>query len=143
MKSGIEVSQDVRSLINIPEVLNNITGKIYLQVLPSTNSVNIVVACLAVTNQQLQNATVNVNIHSPMLSVDVEGSSPKRNTQVPDLKTFERVASLILPYLDSQWKDEFNTYVESPGVPIRDTDGSYFFNIRVRYRSFQSNYKNI
>ncbi len=143
MKSGTEVTKDVRSLINIPEVLNNITGKIHQYVLTSKGQIDIVVACFTVSNQQIQNATVNVNIHCPMLSIELEGASPRQQTLVPDLRTFSRVAALILPYLDCQWKTDFNTEVESTGIPIRDADGTYFYNIRVKYRSLQTNYKNI
>lgn len=134
MKSGTKVTIDVRSLIDIPEVLNNISGEIFSYILTEQGKgkVSIVVACFTVTNQFIQNATVNVNIHCPMLRVGV-----------PDLRTFDTVASLILPLLDCQWKYDFNTEVESPGVLVRDADGTYFFNIKVKYRSLQTNYKNI
>jgi len=143
MKSGTQITSDVRSLINIPEVLDNISGKIYPYVLQIKDNTSIVVSCYTVSNQFMQNATVNVNVHCPMLSIKPEGSVDPQQIQMPDLNTFDKVTSLILPYLDCQYKYDFNTEVESPGVLIRDTDGSYFLNIRVKYRSLQTNYKNI
>lgn len=135
MKTGLQVAQDVRSLINLPVVTSAISGKIY-PIKRSINSrlVDIVIGIQGLDNEQLQQGTVNVNVFVPNLISD---------SSMPDLATLDKLSALLSPLLDGQYRQEFHTKVGSPPIVYQDTDGSHFLNIKVDYYSIQTNFKNI
>lgn len=116
-------------------------AKIYPDVRPDSrkNKADIVINVLGPTNNVLQVGTGNVNIYWPSITETVDGAQWTK----PDHFNLGRMAKLVTPFLESQWRDSFHTEVETPPVLLRDTDGSYFINIRVKYYSLQSNYQNI
>lgn len=138
MKDAIDVTLDVRNLINVPAITSLLTGTIWQTEKPTGRQTisDIVVNCSSVTNDQLQVARVNVAVYWPNFTTGV-------NAGLADQSNIRRVGKIVSGYLDTQWKDQFNTEVEDGGVIIKDTDGSNFYNIRVVYRALQTNYQNI
>lgn len=133
MKDSFDVVTDVFSLIDLPAIKSLINGDIYSNDKPSgSTKVDIVVNSLGVTNRQMQRGSANVNIHSP-------------NTQSgrADSISLITIAKALIPYLDSQYRDTFYTEVDDGGTLMRDTDGSWFYNIPINYYSIQNNYQNI
>jgi hypothetical protein len=134
MKDAIDVTLDVRNLLNIPAVTGLLTGSIWQTEKPTGRQTisDIVVNCSSVTNNQDQVARVNVAVYWPNLS-----------SGLADQANLRRVGKIVTSYLDTQWKDAFHCYVEDGGVIVKDSDGSNFYNIRVVYRALQNNYQNI
>lgn len=138
MKTGLAVISDVWSLISIPEVTQAITGEIYQFERPDNSAlVDIVIGLQGVNNEQIQEATVNVRIHVPLME------NFRTGQMVPDLPTLNRLANLLMPLLDTQFRTSFHTDVDNPAMIYKDTDGSYFATIKVNYYSIQTNFKNI
>jgi len=126
MKTSFDIVTDVISLINVPAVTHNLDGKIWPFVRPDNREkVDITVGLLAGTNEWLQEAIVNIRIHAS------------------DFYTFNSVSQIILPLVESQYRDTFYTEVDNSGKLITNPDGTRFFRIRVHYYSIQSNYKKI
>jgi hypothetical protein len=142
MKMGIEMVKDGFTLLNVTDITSIISGSVYMFERPK-NSVkqDIVLNTLALTNDQLQQGVFNVNIHSPNVKgVVIAGET---DNTLPDtqflLDTGKKVAALLYDYAGP----DFSLSVQTPGLPLRDTDGTWYLNIRVNYYAFQTNYTNI
>ncbi len=143
MKSGIEMAQDIYSLLDVSSVNDIITGSNYLFERPQNSSLqDIVTSTLALTNEQMQKGVVNVNIHCPNLSgLVINGKTD--NTQ-PDIASLKLISKAVLTILNCYYGIDFRCFAQTTGIPVRDnSNGSWFANIRVDYYSFQNNYTNI
>jgi hypothetical protein len=133
MKDSFDVVADVRSLINVPAVTSLLTGKVYADNrLGNSDQSDIVVNCFGVTNRWQQQSIVNVNVYVPVLE--------SGNT---DKITFRNIVKVLLPLLDHQNRDTFQTDVDDGGSFITDPDGKEFYNIPVNYYSIQEKFKNV
>ena len=139
MKNAFDVAENVISLINVPAVTDHISGKTWAFDRPGNRDlVDIVVGVLMISNDYLQRGVANIRIHAP----DVAISAVKQTDWRTDLKTLDRVAKLIIPLVDNQYKHSFFTHIDRHG-PSRTLDGQGMYVIRLDYYSFQENYKNI
>lgn len=142
MKTGIEMATDGFTLINVDVVNSLITGACYLLERPqNSDKIDVVVNTLALTAAQLQNGVFNVNIHCPNLKGVVIGGE-NDDTQ-PDVVSMTSIGKVVTEILKDYNGFDFKLDVQTPGMPIRDTDGNWYVNIRVNYYSFQQNYTNI
>jgi len=133
MKTAFDIVQDVRSLINVSELLNQIDGQIYPFVKPSNSTKqDITVSVLSANNEQIQEATVNIRIHSPNL-----------NGSLPDSEHYDKISKIICTLTDAQYREFFHTEVFEPGRVYRDENGKHVCLVQLDYYSIQSNYKNI
>ncbi|TXK52389.1 hypothetical protein FVR03_01345 [Pontibacter qinzhouensis] len=169
MKSGLEMVIDVAKLLDVPELTGGtiqegfyflegyssqdyalgattsvtegkINGRIWQHQRPAnSDTVDIVVNSLALTNQQLQQGVVNVNIHVPN-QVNVIGG--KQDSTMPDLAKMLEIGKIVTGILETNWQYDFHTEIYQPGQPYQDGAG-WYLNIRVMYYSFQNNYQNI
>lgn len=140
MKDGFDVVNDVRSLINIPTITSQIDGKIWPDMRPNNRvKTDIVINCNSISNSVDQIGFGNVNIYVPGITETVDGQQWKK----PDHYRLNSLCKLILPYIETQWRETFRTEVEDSGNIFQDTDGSWFVNIGFKYYSLQSNYQNI
>jgi len=134
MKDSFDITEDVISLINIPEVTTFITGKIYADSRPNiSNKQDIVVRVLAGTNEWMQNAVVVINGDGFVL----------HDSDKPDMIKMRDLGKTLTKLLEGQYRNEFFTEIENPAQVRTDRDGSKYLNIRVRYRSIQNNFKNV
>lgn len=131
MKNGLDLINDIRSLLNVSAVTSEISGKIWPNERPDNrlDKADIVVNSLAISNNQLQRGIGNVNIYVPTISTVIDG----KPQQTPDYSKLNRLIGIVLPLLDDIWKETFHTEVEEPGTLLKDTDGSFFYNIKVKY----------
>ena len=138
MKNCFDIAQDVRSLINVPEVLSDLDGgNIYPHYRPQGSSrIDVVIGVLGADNEYIQNANVNIRIHAPNLHLYLTNPPGADNTQ-PNLVKLFRICELITPLLDEQYRDTFNTSVASSGEMFQDADGTWFCLIQVEYFSIQ------
>jgi hypothetical protein len=133
MKDWFDVIADAISLFDVPEFRANITGDIYAGDRPAgSKKIDVVVNCLGVTNEPMQQGTGNVNIHAPNLS-----------SGRPDSVTLRRIAKALIPYLEHQHRATFQTNLEEAGKLSQDSDGTWYYNIPFEYYSVQEKYYNV
>lgn len=145
MKTGLDMVQIGYQLINQPDVHALLSGSIFKlqrpqRTITSTES-DIVINPLALPNKQYQEGVFNVNIHVPNLQNVVIGGKPD-NTQ-PDIAAMNSIAAAVIPKLDNVWGDDYHLDCQTSGLPIQDSDGTWYLNIRVNFYSIQQNFKNI
>lgn len=141
MKDSFDIIKDIRSLISVTAITSQLTGSIWSDFRPDNRQAksDIVVNSLGITNEAMQVGYAYVNVYVPKTTQVIDGVSQL----YPDQLKMIQMGKLLTPLLDTQWKSTFHTEVEDPGTTVKDTDGSYFVSIRVKYYSLQENYKNI
>ncbi|MBF9252485.1 hypothetical protein I2I11_04195 [Pontibacter sp. 172403-2] len=140
MKSGLQMVADVAMLLKVPEITGIISGSIWQHQRPANSrNEDVVINSLALTNQQLQQGVVNVNIHVPNLKLNLDGAT---DNTMPDLARMYEIEQAIYPILEACWKDSFHTDIDEPGQPYQD-GANWYLNIRVNYYSLQENYQNL
>lgn len=143
MKDSFDMVTDVRSLINVPEVTDLLEeGKIYPHQRPAgrKDKVDIVVNALGVNNAQYQTGTPNINIYAASIKATQEDGSVHF---LPDMYKLNILAKVILPLVESQYRDTFKTEVTDPGTLLQNPDGTWLISMQLSYRSIQDNYQNI
>lgn len=135
MKTSFDIAADLwRRLRTIESELNG--GEVCQFHQPKNSPKwNVVINLLGASNEPMQYALANVNIHGPNLT------GTNDNTQ-PDLARFATLTTLVEGLLDCHWDVDYHTDINTHGTPRQDTDGSWYANIRVNYYSVQTN-KNI
>jgi hypothetical protein len=142
MKNGLEMIDDAYQVLNVPDITSIITGNLYKLTRPK-NSVleDIVINGLPITNTQLQQGTFNVNIHVPNLT-DVKIGDVYDETQ-PDIVRLNAISKIIVEKLADVVGNDYRFSAQNSGYPIRDTDLTWYMNIRVDYYAAQMNFNNI
>lgn len=136
MKDVFDMVTDVRSLINIPAITNLIDGKVYPSIRPDGSvKSDIVVNGLNITNTQDQIGSGNINVFVPKIS--------SGGVLVNDQARIMSICKAISSYVNDQYRASFRLKVMGASSLERDTDGSYFGNIRYKYYSLQSDFKQI
>lgn len=135
MKDCFDIARDIRSLIDIPEVLELLEGgSIYEHCRPANNKqIDIVIGVLGGDNEYLQNANVNILIHAPLLQGTLDGKIDRQ----PNLAKYNEICEVIAPLIDGQYKSSFFTFTANTGDMFRDDYGSWFCLIQVEYFSIQ------
>lgn len=142
MKTGLEMIYDCFSILDVPEVRDIINGDIYFLERPK-NSVleDIVINALPITNDQLQKGVFNVNIHIPNLeNVVINGEADETQPNIVKLMTVNKV---VVELLADVVGESFHFSAQNGGYPIRDSDLTWYMNIRVDYYAVQPNFTNI
>jgi hypothetical protein len=138
MKDCFDVTTDVRALLNVSPIISllGVDGKIFQTERPSGRAAmtDLVINCLGVTNTALQKGSGNINAYVPAI---ISGTS-----KLADQVKLRALTKAIIPLVDAQFKDTFQTWLDDSPTIMQDTDGSYFVNIPFEYQSVQ-NYKNI
>jgi hypothetical protein len=141
MKDSFDMGTDVRSLINVPAILNLIDGKIYPDTRPTGRAAktDIVINTVGVNNLQFQKGTANINIYAPNLKTTQEDGSVQ---YLPNYAKLTALCKAIKLLVDNQWKATFRTEVTDPGTLLQDTDGGYFISMQLAYESYNKEYNN-
>lgn len=141
MKTSLNMIQDAFSVLNVTDVTDNISGNLYKLIRPKNSIVeDVVINALPITAEQFQNGVFNVNIHVPNLNPKIAGVL---DDTIPDIPRMEAIADIIVKLLLQHDGYDFSFSIGNGGVPIRDTDLNWYFNLRVNYYAFQQNYSNI
>ncbi|HRQ17704.1 MAG TPA: hypothetical protein PL085_11550 [Agriterribacter sp.] len=128
MKSGIDIVDDMYTLLNVTEVTSVITGKVYKGTRPdSSDKEDICINALAVTGRQMQTGIINVNIHAQNLKLMIGGMAD--NTK-PNNKRLNQIFHIVEPIL----KDAmiYSTGTEIQMVNMIEEKDSHYLNIRVQ-----------
>jgi len=140
-KDAFDVVTDVRALVNVPAIVSLLDGG---KVEPSVKSTGaskrgIVVNCNSISNTSQQIGFGSINCYAPAISSTVDN----KPVQLPDQQTLSNLAKAVKKLVDGVYANTFHIWIESLPVIMQDTDGSYFANMRFRYQSIQTNFKNI
>jgi len=139
MKDGFDVVTDVSALLRVQPITSQlgVGGNIFPDFRPDgrADKIDIVVNTTGIINSQMQIGYANVNIYKPAVTVGGKAQA--------DQAGLRSLCKLVQPYLDGIWAHSFHTEIEEAGQIERDTDGSYFANITVKYYSLNTEFKNI
>lgn len=139
MKDSFDVVEDVKGLVNAPVITTMLgaTGKIFLNERAAGRAamIDIVINCLGVTNKPIQNGIGNVNVYVPTII-----SSGIKSADQPKLKALSKAIAALI---DTQFRNDFQTWLEDTPTIKQDADGNYFVNIPFEYQSVQTDFKNI
>lgn len=131
MKSNLTAVDTVFSLLNDSIVKDEITGRIAKNVRPTNSEAeDIIINSLALNNEQLQQGIINVNIHVPNLSININ-TGIDRST--PDHNRIKYLTDLVIPVLKDIWGDDWDIDIEQINL-LREEISSYN-NIRVVYQA--------
>lgn len=112
-----------------------ISGGVYLNKrVFGSKAEDVVINSLPVTNDNLQSAIVNVNIHVPNLKLNTNGQTD--NTQ-PDRVRLNEIAAPVLEALNECYEGDFSCDVQLVTLIEEPENKEHYFNIRV-----QTIYKN-
>jgi hypothetical protein len=139
MRDSFDITIDVSTMLDVPAIrtLIGTDGEIYQSERPSgrTDKTDIVVNAWGITNDALQKGSGNINIYAPGI---ISGHS-----MVADQAKLLSISRAIYPLIDSQYRTNYQTWIEYSATIMRDTDGSWFVNMPFEYQSVQDNFKNI
>lgn len=118
------------------DLKGSISGGVYKLSRPlNSDKEDIVINSITLNAAQLQEGVLNVNIHVPNLSINVNGVQD--NTQ-PNFSRLKALTALAVSSLSDVWASlgEYNYTPQEPGNPLKE-DGidSYYSNIRVEFFS--------
>ena len=100
MMTVFDIVDHVWGQINTSSLKSAITGKVYKHERPAgSDKEDIVINCLPINNEALQETVVNVNVYVPRETVMVNNIT----SQLPDHKRFKELAAMI----DEAFNDVF------------------------------------
>lgn len=130
MKDVFDMVTDVRSLLNVPALTGQIDGKVYPSIRPDGSAkCDVVVNGLGLTQTQDQIGSGNINIHVPKIK--------SSGVEVPDQARMSALGKIAAGLIKAVYKASFRVFLDSQPVPVKDSDGSYYVNIRYKYYSLQ------
>ncbi len=134
MKSVLNFVDEVYSLIRKPEIVALLDGgAIYKYTRPdNSRKVDIVVNSLPASGDQLQDSSVNVNIHVPNLVLDIENNID--NSQPNQLKIKE-VSEALIPLLKDSYVNGSDIVIQSTMLMLEQQFNEHFLNIRLQIYS--------
>lgn len=131
MKDVFDMLTDVRSLLNVPALTSLIDGKVYSSIRPDgSTKADVVINGLGLTQTQDQIGSGNINIYVPKIT--------SGTTQVPDQARMSALGKIVAGLIKAVYKPSFRVFLDGQPEPIKDTDGSYYVNVRFKYYSMQS-----
>ena len=138
MRDSFDVTQDVRSLLNVSAITTILgtDGKIFQteRVAGRSLMTDLVINCLGVTITTLQKGAGNVNCYVPTIT---SGSA-----KIADQNKMMILSRAVIAAINEKYTTNFQTWVEDTPTIVQDTDGTYFVNVQFRYQAV-NNYKNI
>lgn len=142
MKTGLDMITDAYMIINVPEITDVITGDIYpLERPKNSDKEDIVINALPITSDQQQKGVFNINVHVPNLaSLKINGNP---DDTIPDITRLKLITNLVVSKINMVDGQDYSFSAATGGQPIKDSDLTWYVNIRVNYFAFQNNYSNI
>lgn len=130
MTTTLDIVDQLFTKLDASALKTAITGSICKHKRDGNSSLeDVVINCLPVNNEQLQNAIANVNIHVPDLVINTGGMEDKQPNHVR-LKT---LSAMAVDILKDNWTATLNYDVQQQ-VIIQDRDaGDYYINIRIEF----------
>ena len=130
MKTPVDLIYDFFTLLNVQEVLSNISGGVYPNSRPIDSRMeDVVINSLPITGSQLQVNITNVNIHVPNLKISIGGKQD--NTQ-PNLKRLKEISAVVEPIIVDAMINGTVTEIEQAILIEEKELNEHFLNYRVK-----------
>lgn len=126
MRTSLEVENILYQILNVPELTEQLGGKIFKGFRPPQRQIeDIVVGCLTVPNKTVQNGYANVNLYCPSLGIGL-----------PNHKRFDEVLGLVKGLLEQGEKEQLYYKIDNISSILEDPDNKemHYINIRINYQ---------
>ncbi|AOR28726.1 hypothetical protein FORMB_16870 [Formosa sp. Hel1_33_131] len=127
MKSSFDILSALYQILNVSEVNDNLSGKIYIGDIPDTDQKeDISIKTLSNPNRYLQNGFINLNIHVK------EISSGRAN-----LAKFKQIINAVIPLVKDVKHLGYSFQIDDDkGVfKDQDRDSIYFYNLKLKFQT--------
>lgn len=108
---------------------SNINGGLYKDIRPSTVNEDIVINALPVSNESIQECSVNINIHVPDINVNFEG----KPVSVPNHKKLSDLAGKVITDIEQKHSSSYYIYVEFQSLIREPETKSHYVNVRTKF----------
>ncbi len=131
MKTTLDLVDLVYEVLKTSSLKSSITGKVYEYQRPVNSNVeDVVINSLPITNDQLQEAIVNVNVFVPNLEVEETGDISR---QVPNITRLKTLAGLAVQNLTDGISGDYTWDVQQQTLMEDDESKQHFINIRIQF----------
>lgn len=115
---------------NAGPIKDTITGSVCKRRRDGDSKVeDVVINCLPINGEQLQDVIANVNIHVPDLVVSVNGMDQKQ----PDSVRLQQLAGIAVPHFTDVWAAGYNYTVQQQTVFEDREAGDHYINLRIEF----------
>lgn len=123
--------------LNTSQLKTAINGGLYKHRRPTgSQTEDVVINSLSINNLDLQTAIVNVNIHVPNITIDVNGV---QDSGQPGSERLEELTALAIPILSDVWAGDYNYDVQQQIIIEDQEAGDYYSNIRLEFFNINTN----
>lgn len=130
MKTTLDLVSVVYDQLKSSSLKSAISGNVYKFKRPvNSDSEDVVINSLPITNEQLQTAVVNVNVFVPNVPVMSGGSE----SGFPDLVRLQALAAIAISELKDRISGDYTWDVQQMTVIEDEESGQYFANIRLQF----------
>lgn len=113
----------------------NISGDVYKHRPLNSHQEDIIVGSLPISNDDIQKAVLNINVHVPNLIVNISGAQD--NTQ-PNLARLNELTRLVWQLLDNQFFNGYWFYVQQQNLFADEQTNEHYSNIRLEFYSINT-----
>lgn len=133
MKTTLKLIDILWQRLNGSPLATALTGGIYKHQRPiNSREEDVVINCLPINNEQLQQAIANVNIHVPNLVLSSNGAQD--DTQ-PNHVRLDELTDLAIERLTDVWAEDYNFDIEQQ-VLFSDSEAKdHYINIRIEFNN--------
>lgn len=127
MKCSFDILSALYQVLNVPEINNIISGKVYIGDVPDGDQKeNISIKTLNNPNRYLQVGYVNLNIYVK------EASSGRA-----DLAKFNQIVKAVIPLVEDVTQNGYSFQIDDDkGIfKDQDSDSMYFYNIKLNFQT--------
>lgn len=131
MKTTLNLVDILWQRINASPLKTAVTGGVYKHRRPTASQKeDVVINCLPINNEQLQQGIANVNIHVPNKAIAVNGIQD--NTQ-PDHERLSELTELAITSLTDVWQDDYQFDIEQQQFFADEEAGDHYINLRIEF----------
>lgn len=138
MITTLDILDIVWNRLDGSQLKTAIIGGLYKHRRPAgSQKEDVVINSLSINNLQLQSAIVNVNIHVPNITIEVNGV---QDSSQPNFTRLQELAAIAVEVLSEVWADDYNYDVQQQVLLEDEEAGDHYINIRIEF--FNINIKN-
>lgn len=135
MKNVLQVIDEVYQVIKVSQLKTEITGNLYKLIRPDNSTEeDVVINSLPISGDQIQLATINVNIYVPDKQVKISG----KDQQIPDYVRLNTLTELATNTLQEHYAGESAFYISLQQVYREESIKYHYSNIRIEYSFFNN-----
>lgn len=116
-------------------ITGEITGIVCKKRLVNSDKEDVVIGSLPVSNEQVQQAVANINIHVPNLIIKANGM---QDISQPNLKRLNELTALVWGIVDEKYYSEYWFYVQQQNLFEDPGTNEHYSNIRVNFNSLKT-----